>query len=201
MKRIENDEVLDAMTQSGALVALPHSGRLTVDPRMDTDRRYCRPWTARFLTDMAQTFYARFGTPLKVDSAVRTVQYQRHLLRVNANAAPAEGDIRSPHLTGEAVDISKKGLSRSEIGWLRAYLMPLQSQGRLDVEEEFRQACFHISVYESYSPAGGAGPVISVAQASTHTLARPQAHSHTPAPARRSRRRHHTTPLLATRLP
>ena len=201
MKRVDDDKMLDAMTQSGALVALPHSRRLTVDPRLDTDRRYCRPWTARFLTNLAQAFYARFGTPLKVDSAVRTVQYQRHLLRINGNAAPAEGEIRSPHLTGEAVDISKKGLTRSEIGWLRAYLLPLQSQSRLDVEEEFHQACFHISVYESYHPAGGRERVISVAQASTQTPAHPQARSHAPAPARRSRRRHHTTPLLATRLP
>lgn len=200
LKRVENDKILDAMTQSGALVALPQSRRLRVDPRLDTDRRYCRPWTAHFLTDLAQAFYARFDTPLKVDSAVRTVQYQRQLLRVNSNAAPAEGEIRSPHLTGEAIDISKKGLSRAEVGWLRAYLMPLQSQGRLDVEEEFHQACFHISVYKSYHPAGEDKRGLSVAQASTQTPAHPQAGSHAAAPGRRSSTRH-TTPLLATRLP
>jgi hypothetical protein len=28
----------------------------------------------------------------------------------------------------------------------------LQASGKLDVEEEFEQACFHISVYKTYSP-------------------------------------------------
>jgi hypothetical protein len=33
---------------------------------------------------------------------------------------------------------------------MRAYLQPLIGQGKIDVEEEFRQACFHISVYRNY---------------------------------------------------
>jgi hypothetical protein len=28
----------------------------------------------------------------------------------------------------------------------------LQLAGKIDVEEEFQQACFHISVYKSYAP-------------------------------------------------
>jgi len=36
---------------------------------------------------------------------------------------------------------------------MRAYLLPLMNSGQLDVEEEFQQACFHISVYRSYLPA------------------------------------------------
>ncbi len=71
---------------------------------------------------------------------------------MNGNAAPAEGDIASPHLTGAAIDIGKKGLSLSEISWLRAWLLPLQTAGKIDVEEEFYQACFHITVYRSYAP-------------------------------------------------
>ena len=35
---------------------------------------------------------------------------------------------------------------------MRAYLQPLIEQGKIDVEEEFQQACFHISVYKSYAP-------------------------------------------------
>jgi hypothetical protein len=30
--------------------------------------------------------------------------------------------------------------------------MPLVQQGKVDVEEEFQQSCFHISVYKSYLP-------------------------------------------------
>jgi hypothetical protein len=33
---------------------------------------------------------------------------------------------------------------------MRAYLLPLQTAGKIDVEEEFQQSCFHISVYKSY---------------------------------------------------
>jgi hypothetical protein len=37
---------------------------------------------------------------------------------------------------------------------MRAYLQPLIDLGVIDVEEEFKQACFHISVYRNYLPAG-----------------------------------------------
>lgn len=182
LSRITDDAMLMAMVRSGALAPIPVSPRLIVDERLEPERRYCRPWTARFLADLARQYYARFHSPLKVDSAVRTVAYQKHLLLVNGNAAPAEGDTRSPHLTGEAVDIGKKGLSSTEIGWMRAYLLPLEAAGKLDVEEEFEQACFHISVYESYVLSGNIPPSPPL-----RTAPRP--------------RRRRTTSLLATHLP
>jgi hypothetical protein len=80
------------------------------------------------------------------------VNFQRHLAHYNGNAAPAYGDTASPHLTGQAIDIGKKGMSHREIAWMRAVLGPLQASGKLDVEEEFEQACFHISVYRTYLP-------------------------------------------------
>jgi hypothetical protein len=40
----------------------------------------------------------------------------------------------------------------TQIAWLRTYLQPLIGDGKIDVEEEFRQACFHISVYRKYLP-------------------------------------------------
>ena len=72
--------------------------------------------------------------------------------RVNGNATAAEGDVASPHLTGASIDIAKQGLTRQEIGWMRAWLLPLETAGKIDVEEEFRQSCFHITVYKSYAP-------------------------------------------------
>ena len=89
---------------------------------------------------------------MQVNSAVRTVEFQIRLQRTNGNAAPAEGETASPHLTGQAVDLAKHGLSMTEIAWMRGYLMPLVQQGRIDVEEEFQQSCFHISVYRSFIP-------------------------------------------------
>jgi hypothetical protein len=152
LTRIQDDADLERMRREGLLVALPLATSLQVDERLPVNRRYCRPWTADFLTQLSREFYARFQTPLQVNSAVRTVEFQQHLMHINGNAAPAEGDTASPHLTGQAIDIAKHGLSMTQIAWLRGYLLPLVQEGKIDVEEEFQQACFHISVYKSYLP-------------------------------------------------
>lgn len=156
LERIQNDADLLDMRNKRMLVALPTSYALQVDERLPSNRRYTRPWTAVFLANMARAHYAHFHTPLQVNSAVRTVEFQQHLIRINGNAAPAEGDTASPHLTGQAVDIAKHGLSRTEVAWMRGYLMPLIQEGKIDVEEEFQQACFHISVYKRYLPPADA---------------------------------------------
>lgn len=155
LERIQDDNDLIRMRDQHLLVSLPVSHALTVDDRLPENRRYSRPWTAQFLATLARAHYARFHTPLQVNSAVRTVEFQQRLMHTNGNAAPAEGETASPHLTGQAIDIAKHGLSLTEIAWLRGYLLPLIQQGRIDVEEEFQQACFHISVYKKYMPSTG----------------------------------------------
>jgi hypothetical protein len=152
LDRIHDDADLERMRRTGVLVAIPSGSTLRIDERLTPNRRYCRPWTALFLDTLARQHYARFQTALQVNSAVRTVEFQQRLVHTNGNAAPAEGDTASPHLTGQAVDIAKRGLSMTEIAWLRGYLLPLVQQGKIDVEEEFQQSCFHISVYKSYMP-------------------------------------------------
>ncbi len=111
--------------------------------------------TVRFAADIARAYYLRFHQPLQVNSAVRTVAYQLRLRRVNGNAAGIGGEMASPHLTGEALDFGKRDMSTEEIAWMRTYLRPLMQVGKVDVEEEFQQACFHISVYHSYAPRNG----------------------------------------------
>jgi hypothetical protein len=152
LDRIQNDDDLLDMRNRRFLVALPLGEGMAVDERLPANRRFCRPWTAQFLATLARAHYAHFHTPLQVNSAVRTVEFQQHLIHINGNAAPAEGDTASPHLTGQAVDIAKHGLSLTEIAWLRGYLLPLVQEGKIDVEEEFQQSCFHISVYKKYLP-------------------------------------------------
>jgi hypothetical protein len=152
LHRIQNDDDLIDMRNQKLLVGLPVSNALDVDDRLPVNRRYCRPWTAQFLATLARAHYQHFHTSLQVNSAVRTAEFQQHLMRINGNAAPAEGDTASPHLTGQAIDIAKHGLSLTEIAWLRGYLLPLVQEGKVDVEEEFQQSCFHISVYKKYLP-------------------------------------------------
>lgn len=152
LTRIQNQAQLLDLEASHRLVPIPVSQYLRVNPNLPRDRRYCRPWTARFLAALARSHYARFHRPLQVNSAVRTVSFQRRLERVNGNAAPYRGDLASPHLTGAAIDIGKRDMSFSELSWMRGWLLPLQTAGKIDVEEEFEQACFHIDVYRAYDP-------------------------------------------------
>lgn len=153
LKPIENEADLSARIARRQLVPLPVSADLTVNAQLPLHHRYCRPWTARFLSDLARAHEAVFHRPIEVSSAVRTAVYQERLMRINGNAAPAFGAVFSPHLMGATIDIAKKQMSRAEIAWMRRNLLALELAGKIDVEEEFEQACFHITVYESYAPA------------------------------------------------
>jgi hypothetical protein len=156
LERIQDDADLSDRIAHGSLVPVPVSSGLRINTDLPENRRYCRPWTAKFLSDLSSAHSRQFsGASVEVTSAVRTVEYQRRLRHINGNAAAADGDIASPHLTGGTIDIAKKGLTAREIGWLRSWLMPLEQQGKIDVEEEFRQSCFHISVYKSYTDPKG----------------------------------------------
>jgi hypothetical protein len=152
LERLQDEVDIQRQVAAHKLVAIPRSAGLTVDARLAANRRYTRPWTAKFLSDVAAAHLARFASDVQVNSAVRTVEFQKRLVRVNGNAAPSDGDNASPHLMGATVDLAKKGMSAAEIQWMRAFLTPLEDAGKLDVEEEFHQACFHITVYKSYAP-------------------------------------------------
>jgi hypothetical protein len=175
LERIQDDDDLARLRASHQLISFPESASLHVNPELSAARRCARVWTVRFATDIAHQYYARFRQPLQVNSAVRTIAYQVRLQRVNGNAAGIGGDVASPHLTGQAIDFGKSGMSLAEIAWMRAYLKPLMDSGKLDVEEEFQQACFHISVYQNYLPAVVKRPKTELA-----TLHAPKAAAATP---------------------
>ncbi|MDE1154550.1 MAG: DUF5715 family protein [Acidobacteriaceae bacterium] len=153
LERLNNDSDLNRLIASHDLKRLPETEYLHVNEELPENRRYARPWTVRFASEIGKSFESRFGVALQVNSAVRTVSYQLRLMRTNGNAAAVRGDTASPHLTGQAIDIGKRGMSNAQIAWMRAYLQPLMQEGKIDVEEEFQQACFHISVYRAYQEA------------------------------------------------
>jgi len=161
LEPIEDEADLSARIAHHLLVPLPLSAALTVNAQLPAHHRYCRPWTARFLSDLARAHDAAFHRPLEVSSAVRPVAYQAELMRINGNAAPARGSIFSPHEMGAAVDIAKRQMTFDEIEWMRRHLLALELEGKIDVEEEFEQACFHISVYRSYGPAHATRPSLA----------------------------------------
>src|ERR1700692_3728950 len=151
LPRIEDDDELEALKFSGALLPIIAGETLRFDPRLDPSRRYCRPWTRDFVQDLSQAYYHRFHEQIQVNSAVRTVKIQKKLRRHNRNAAPAEGDTASSHLAGLTVDLQRRGMTQEQIHWMQYYLFYMKALGLVEPEEERHQWVFHIMVSGRYA--------------------------------------------------
>ncbi|MBV9572625.1 MAG: hypothetical protein JOY93_01130 [Acidobacteriales bacterium] len=151
LPRIQDDDELEQLIASEELVPIVPSRTLRIDPRLDPDRRYCRPWTLDFLNDLSADFYEEFHSQIQVNSAVRTVQVQKKLRRHNRNAAPESGETASSHLAGITVDIQRRGMSRQQIKWVEQYILPLRDMGLVEPEEERHQWVFHVAVSDRYT--------------------------------------------------
>ena len=150
LPRIQDEAELEELKADGALVPIEASDTVRFDPRLDPDRRYCRPWTRDFVQDLSEAFYKEFHTSIQINSAVRTVQMQKKLRRHNRNAAPEAGELASSHLAGITVDIQRRGLSRDEIIWMEQYMLPLKNLDLIEPEEERHQWVFHVMVSNRY---------------------------------------------------
>ncbi len=151
LPRIQNDQELEELKASEELVPIIPGEFLRIDPRLDADRRYCRPWTRDFLEDVSTDYYKQFHNQIQVNSAVRTVIVQKKLRRHNRNAAPEVGETASSHLAGITVDIQRRGMSRQQVKWMEQYMVPLKDLGLVEPEEERHQWVFHVMVSERYS--------------------------------------------------
>ena len=151
LPRIQNDAELDELIASEDLVPIVASQSLRFDPRLNPDRRYCRPWTRDFLSDLSEAYYRQFHNQIQVNSAVRTVQVQKKLRRHNRNAAPEKGETASSHLAGITVDIQRRGMTRPQVQWVEQYILPLKNLGLVEPEEERHQWVFHIAVSGRYA--------------------------------------------------
>ncbi len=151
LPRIQDDQELQELISTEELVPIIPSETLRIDPRLDADRRYCRPWTRDFLEDLSADYYKEFHGQIQVNSAVRTVVVQKKLRRHNRNAAPETGETASSHLAGITVDIQRRGMSRAEIKWMEQYMLPLRDLGLVEPEEERHQWVFHVMVSERYT--------------------------------------------------
>jgi len=155
LPRIQNQAELDELIARQELVPIVASQTLRFDPRLDPDRRYCRPWTRDFLDDLSEAYYQQFRNSIQVNSAVRTVQVQKKLRRHNRNAAPEKGETASSHLAGITVDIQRRGMTKQQIAWMEQYMMPLKDQGLVEPEEERHQWVFHVAVSGRYADLRG----------------------------------------------
>ena len=150
LSRMQDKEMLRRWARLELLVPVKEKTRDYYLHAVPSDYRYLRPWARLLLERLASQFRARFGQPLRVTSLVRTVSYQRQLARRNGNAAAASGPKASAHLTGACLDISKKGMTRSQMDWVRNVLYQLRTKKYLYVIEEFRQPVFHVLVHRRY---------------------------------------------------
>lgn len=146
LSRIPDDLVLQRFKQLGILVPLRETKGLVIDRRLDEKFRFVLPWTRNFLEELGEKFYGEFRHPLQINSAVRTIIYQKQLQKKNKNAAATTGDRQSTHPTGATVDIAKLPLKQEHILWLQNELQQLKQNGQIHVTEEWFQACFHVMV-------------------------------------------------------
>lgn len=153
LPRIQDDKQLRSLISENALVALTSNQYVTISPKLEAKRRYVKPSVDEFLQELGQEYYAQFGKPIQVNSAVRTIKTQLSLIRWNRNAAPIHGEKASAHLAGVAVDLQRRGLTLGEIRFLQQKLLVLSNSGMVLVEEEIKEPCFHIVITGKYSPS------------------------------------------------
>ncbi len=151
LPRIADQQQLLELERTGELVPVPESQGLRWSPAIQADKRYSRPWTNQFLQDMSDAYYSQFHTQLQVTSAVRTMEQQQKLRRHNRNAAPEIGDLTSSHLAGTTVDLSRRGLTKTQHEWVESYLKNLRDQQLVEAAEERRTWCFHVMVSDRYT--------------------------------------------------
>ncbi len=138
-------------TRSGLLRPVPAQTRTYWVAVAIPPLRVARPWTKRFIEHVSHAYYARFGERVKITSLTRTARAQHALRRSNGNAARAHGPLRSTHLTGAAVDISKRPLREAQLRWFRVALQRLADPGLVSAIEEFTQPHFHVLVHREFA--------------------------------------------------
>ncbi|MBI2057900.1 MAG: hypothetical protein HYT63_02865 [Candidatus Yanofskybacteria bacterium] len=136
---------------------MPISGQYYfIDRSLDRRTHFVSPWTLIFINQLGKDFYEQtqknkkgLKKKIKITSLVRHRKYQKALAKRNPNAIWDESNPyrQSSHLTGATFDISTKGLTRSEICWIKDYLFELQNLLLIHARDEFHNNSFHIMVF------------------------------------------------------
>jgi hypothetical protein len=151
LSRMTNRAMIARFYRAGYLDAVPIRTSYYYLDGIAPPYRFLRPWTKLFLDRLSEEYFERFHQPLRVTSLIRTVGEQLRLARWDPNAADATGPDRSAHLTGAALDISKRFMSWQGKEWMRRVLFHLRREGFLYAIEEFEEPCFHVMVYPNYT--------------------------------------------------
>lgn len=163
LSRMRDLTMVERFRRRRLLIPVPSETRTYYVTGVDPSLRVARPWTSLFIEQVAGAFHELFGKRLRITSLTRTLGAQKALIRINPSAAPAHGPVQSTHLTGAAVDVSKRFMSEDELAWARTVLWRLKRRGLIDVAEEFREPHFHMLVRRGYGRYGPtlASPVLT----------------------------------------
>lgn len=150
LSRFESSTMVQRFVRLQLLTDVPAKTRDYYVHAIPESYQYLRPWTKLFLDRLSSQYRSHFGQPLRITGLTRTAEYQKSLRRRNGNAASPTGPRRSVHLTGASLDISKKGMTRAQVSWMRRVLHSIKQKGYIYPVEEFKQPNFHIMVYRNY---------------------------------------------------
>jgi hypothetical protein len=151
LSRMRDLRMVRRFVRAGLLVPVPREAAAFSVDGVPASLRVARPWTRRFIEQLAAAAHVLFDARLRVTSLTRTESVQRAIGRSNGNAAPARGPRRSSHLTGASVDIATRPHTGPEILWLRTVLGRLARSGVVLAIEEVVQPHFHVMVFPAYT--------------------------------------------------
>jgi hypothetical protein len=146
LPRIVDNEQLHTLEEQNELIKIAENRSIEIAPNIREDRRYLRPWAENFLENMAYEFSRKWNKPLRVNSAVRTMEQQRELRKHNRYAARED---RSSHLAGTTFDLAKRKYTRAQKQWIVNYLYNARQSGYVSAAEE--PYCYHVFVKERYN--------------------------------------------------
>jgi len=158
LARLRDLDDLKRSVTEGRLVSVSDTDAYRIDAYLgylDADNaawyRHARPWTKRFLDTELGAGHLATGERFTITSLVRTKVYERRLTKSGANTISGRAWWKqSSHLTGAAVDISHKEMSREAKRWLERRLLQLERQGVIEATKEHRSRCYHIMVFPEY---------------------------------------------------
>lgn len=111
--------------------------------------RMVHPSVKPVLEEIANAYQQKFKRPLRVTSLVRTMEYQKNLSEVDAGAfLVRDADALPPHVSGCAVDISRRYLTAEEQNFIANKLAEMKKKEKIDGTIEYGTSpVFHFFVY------------------------------------------------------
>lgn len=127
-----------------------------------TDRKQMRmrllrmfnPKAKPILRELADSYFKRFGRPLRVTSLTRSMDYQILLNSNNPNSFKVRDEnALPPHTSGCAFDLARKHMPAEEQNFVMKKLADMENEGKLDALIEYGvNACFHVFIYDDGHP-------------------------------------------------